>query len=1293
MTQPTQTPRGLAVRVQLLGPFAITLGDRVAGSWQRPTARRLCALVLVSPGRRMSRDLIGEELFADLEPRAAARSVSKALSMARSTLAALGDTAADLLEADLEHIWASPAAEVDADEHEQALRAGLALAPGLPRDDCLVAALSQDGVLLADEPYADWAIRPREGLEALRQEARLALARDRAKGAGRAAPDAVVQSWEACLEHDPACEEAAIALIRAYFGQGHREAATRTYQQCAAALAELGLRSSPALDDAYAVAATRSAPSRSAGGFRPAPEQEPLTEEVRTVSLLSAGVSAPARLSADHGLEMAREVISSTIAALITEVESLGGTVTSVSGGGLQAMFGAPEANEDDPERAVRAAFRAMSSVAAAAVRPAVRIGVETGQAVTGPIGAGGRVEYAPVGDVVDVAAALQSAARPGTVLVGPVTHAAVRHLFTWIATETVQLPLDGTEVSGTYLDAPRPGAASRAVRVGGRSRLVGREGELAALGSAARDMLAGRGNVVLITGEAGLGKTRLVQEVRARFAAGRRPGRLWLEGRSASYASATPYGLYQQVLANWAKVAPDQPDAVLRPALEKALGSVGAADLLPLLARLMGLSAGAALGQMSAADLQRAVFGAMRSLVARLAQEPTILVLEDLHWADPTSVSLTAHLAKLTAGHQLLILVTGRPDGEPQFAALEGALGAAPPVRRISLGPLPASVEQDLARSLLGESASDEALKLAVSGADGNPLFLEERLTSLQETGILVRADETWLLGDTPGPVIPMVLERLVRSRVDRLSHTAQTVVRLASVLGTEFGVSLLAAVSSPDLPVRPVIDELSDRDFLREVSGRGEPALRFRHDLLQEAIYNGLLPSERRLLHGRAAYALEAASQGRRDDVAAILGRHFAAAGQTERAVRYLSLAGDHATAAFANDEALSAYRAALAIVSELPADERGAAAADLHAGLANVLWRTGRRAETRQAFQNALAATDPADTGRRVHLLTRLGRLEMTDRRYEAAATAFDAAQALVGGQPADDGEVTTDQWLELMVDGRAALSTFIEPGRALATLEAARPMLVARGNAARMHSFYLYLALAQVAANGFRVDEADIALMRRSLEAARDSDEKDVGYSTCFLGRLLLLHGDLEAAREQLAAALAIAERIGESHLVAQSLVELSLLALRQHDVEKVRSTAASAVAAATAVSNMENVAGATACLAWLAWQDGRPADVIARSGEVEHLQQAHDLAGSHDLWVRLWPLVAVHLDAGRVAQAVDAARELLGPTGPRLPGDLRAELEAAATAWEAGDEPACRDQLAGALARARDLRYC
>ena len=208
----------------------------------------------------MTRDLACDELFPRLEPRAAARSLSKALSMARAALAELGEPGAALLGADLTHLWLSREIVADADTQADVLRAGLAMPPGQERDDALTRALAEDGELLPGEPYSDWADRARDRLNALRQEARLVLARDRSKGMGRSAPEDVTAAWLACFDDDPASEEAAAALIRGYLAEGRPEQAARVFERCRAALEELGLRISPSLERIYTSATAARGP-------------------------------------------------------------------------------------------------------------------------------------------------------------------------------------------------------------------------------------------------------------------------------------------------------------------------------------------------------------------------------------------------------------------------------------------------------------------------------------------------------------------------------------------------------------------------------------------------------------------------------------------------------------------------------------------------------------------------------------------------------------------------------------------------------------------------------------------------------------------------------------------------------------------------------------------------------------------------------------------------------------------------------------------------------------------------
>ncbi len=260
------------VRAQLLGPFAIYLGDKAAGPWPRLSSKRILALVFLSPKRRISRELACEALFGDLAPRSASSALYNALSSARGVLAALGQPATAVLGTDRADIYISPTAaiEVDLDLHEQAIAAALQMTPGAGRDEALATALSEERALLEDELYADWSVRRRDRLELSRQAARVALARDRSTGCGASGPESVMEAWEAVFSHDPASEEAATALMGAYASQGQRQLAVRTYDRCRAGLEDLGLEPSPALERAY-----RNAKHEVAGLGSPEPAQAP----------------------------------------------------------------------------------------------------------------------------------------------------------------------------------------------------------------------------------------------------------------------------------------------------------------------------------------------------------------------------------------------------------------------------------------------------------------------------------------------------------------------------------------------------------------------------------------------------------------------------------------------------------------------------------------------------------------------------------------------------------------------------------------------------------------------------------------------------------------------------------------------------------------------------------------------------------------------------------------------------------------------------------------------------------
>jgi tetratricopeptide (TPR) repeat protein len=580
----------------------------------------------------------------------------------------------------------------------------------------------------------------------------------------------------------------------------------------------------------------------------------------------------------------------------------------------------------------------------------------------------------------------------------------------------------------------------------------------------------------------------------------------------------------------------------------------------------------------------------------------------------------------------------------------------------------------------------------------------LEERLYSMVETGALVRDRENWQLTGRAGPEVPEVLERLVRSRVDRLSPVGQEVVRAASVLGVEFRLPLLEAVSDAADRLAIALAELRGAGLLQEVAGAPEPAYRFRHSLIQDATYRGMLRPERRRLHGRAAWALEAASESRLDEVAALLGRHFAAAGETERAVHHFEAAGNYAVTSFANDEAISSFGSALEVADrEGSGNEKMARAATaLRAKLAQVLWRIGRRGDGRTVLNEAIELADPGDIVKspRLHIL--LGQMDLDEQRFDAAATDYAVAAQLLGERPWDSDDASAAQWLEVMVVGRAQLHLHRkEPELALAVLEAARPVLDARGSDAHKHLFYRHLAWQQALQSGWRVDDQVVANARRALAAASAGADDSNWYrekgpasawAALWLGFFLMLHDEQQEAAEQLEISLGMADRSGDVILRAAALFCLAIAALRRHDVPAVRLLGPRAVAAGEVAGWPVFVSAAKACLAWLAWQDDHPKEVVALAHEAASLWRTALGSLTFCKWLYLWPLVALQLGGGQVALAVEAGREMLDPSQQRFPDELEEMVTSGCAAWDNGYAELASEKLGEALQLAHDLHY-
>jgi ABC-type oligopeptide transport system substrate-binding subunit/class 3 adenylate cyclase len=709
-----------------------------------------------------------------------------------------------------------------------------------------------------------------------------------------------------------------------------------------------------------------------------------MREERKAVTALNADIVGSTALGERLDAEEARLVVGEAVSRMVAAVEALGGTVKDLAGDGILALFGAPAAHEDDAERAVLAALRIASDLVAYGDEVAaawgienlgVRVGVNTGSVVLGPVGGGSRVEYGAVGDPINTAARLQAAAAPGTVLVGEPTHRLVEPLFDWDGPRHLTVKGKEDEVVAYEVTGIRatPGRARGVLGI--ETRFVGRATELAAARESAEAVLGGTGSILFVTGEAGIGKSRLVAELRAvveEADAPRQP--LWLEGRCVSYGESLPYWPFRDILRDWLGLSMQEPELRVRVSLRRQLDRLfgdRALDFHPYLGAILGLTpepeSAPRLAELSPEAFQYRTFEVVRALLERLAEErPIVVAIDDLHWADATSLQLTEHLLGVTDTAAVLLVLEQRPERDRPSWRLKALAAERFPHRHheLSLDALPGDAHRELLRSLVGEGTLPEPVERRIlASAEGNPFYLEELVGTLVDTKVLVREDGGWRFDHDAEIVIPPTVEKVILARIDRLDDSHRQLLTAASVLGRTFGLPLLQGVTGENGSLQDSLNALQRVDLIREARRWPEPEFRFKHALIQEAAYRTLLASQRKELHQKAAEWLEGEYAGGEDEVLGLLAHHWLAADDEEKAVRYLTRAGDRARLEWALDEAIGHYRALLPLLERRGADREVAL---VLFKLAIALHTSLRFAEANEAYGQAFEHWRPLEPG---------------------------------------------------------------------------------------------------------------------------------------------------------------------------------------------------------------------------------------------------------------------------------------------------------------------------------------
>jgi ABC-type transport system substrate-binding protein/class 3 adenylate cyclase len=638
--------------------------------------------------------------------------------------------------------------------------------------------------------------------------------------------------------------------------------------------------------------------------------------ERRIVTVLFADVVGSTALAEQLGPERFALLMDEVMRLMGAEVERLEGTVVQYIGDELYAVFGAPLSHEDDSERAVRAALAIQRSLSryAGEVRDAygidlaARIAINTGPVVIRPESDD---PYNALGDTVNVAARIQKLVEGGEIVIGRTTKSQVESCFALEDMGRQELrgvsePVETYLVLGVLEETPLHPLYP----------LVGRDFELSLLEHVMDNLVDGRGGIVSVVGEPGIGKTRLLAEVRQRY----RDRVRFVEGRAVSYAQSSPYWPVRDLLREWLSLGITTPEARTRLELKTELARVfgeNAEASYPFLARLLGLTlepdAAERVRELNRESLQRETFELMSELVCRIAAEGSLcLVFEDLHWADDSTLELLEELLPVTEEAAVGLVLLYRSEREHGSWRLgERARQRFPHrYREIELRPLPGDASRLLAETIAGAELPESVADLLADRAGGNPFFLEEALHDLVERGSLRRDNGRLELAVAVEQLaIPALVQGTLQARLDRLEPRARETLEIAAVAGRRFGLPLLERIV-PHEQLMPALSELQRLDLVVEQRRRPAPEYAFRHGLVQEVAYASLLESTRRKLHRKVGEALEELQADAPQEAYGLLARHFTEADLPEKAVDYLLRAGDAARAIYADQEALAHY-----------------------------------------------------------------------------------------------------------------------------------------------------------------------------------------------------------------------------------------------------------------------------------------------------------------------------------------------------------------------------------------------
>ncbi len=1011
------------------------------------------------------------------------------------------------------------------------------------------------------------------------------------------------------------------------------------------------------------------------------------SQERRIVTILFSDVKGSTAMAGDLDPEEWVEIMQGAFDLLIEPIYRYEGTVARLMGDAIVAFFGAPIAHEDDPERAIHAALDIISGAREYATRLGqerglvgfhVRVGINTGLVVAGEVGSDLRMEYTAMGDAVNVAARMEQNAPPGGVLITDDTYRHVRGVFD-VSPQPPLMVKGKAEPLLTYLverAKPRAFRSGRRGVQGVETRLVGRQAELLTLQNAYQDVIEdGETRVVTVVGEAGVGKSRLLHE----FVdwAELRPEVWWyFRGRASALTRSVPYSLWRDLFAFRFEIRESDSRDTALDKFRAAMAGILEPERADLVGHLVGFDFSASpavealLGSPNFQKLATAYL--VHYFRGLLAQNPVVMLLEDLHWADDSSLDLVAHLVAEIPAAPLLVAGAARPgllEWRPSWGEGQAAYS------RLELGAL----SRRASRALVGEilqrapEVPDALQNLVVDGAEGNPFYIEELVKMLIEDGVILPGEGAWRieLARLAQVRVPPTLTGVLQARLDALPPSEKDLLQRAAVVGREFWDRLVAELAGQEVAgvVGPLLGSLRGRELVyrREQSAfAGTEEYIFKHAMLRDVTYETVLLKLRQRYHAQVAAWLEANAGERLGEVLSLIATHYELAGDKANAAAYLRRSGAESYRVGAYRDASAALERALALLPE--GDGAGRAGVLLDLGRAQM--RLARYDKATSSLETALAlARTAGDRRAEVATLNGLGELNWLQGNFDAGEERLNAALALARAAGGQAGQALAQQHLACIAWKRgdyAGAEHWAEASRALYQELGDR-----QGEAAALNELGAVALLQGDPDRARRCFAENLALA----QAMGDRSRAAVALSN--LGKIADGMGDLAGARALFEQCLAIDQETGDRRGVVIDLNNLAYTASRQGTHDEAWTLAQQALLLTRQIGDRDEAARVSENLAEICIAQGQ--DSAAWGYLREALAEWVAMGKVGDSLYTLILVARLRARAGRPAEAVelvglmlshpaadaetkDDARSLLQELeGALPPGDVEAAL--------------------------------